>query len=145
MTSNNIEKKLSLFTLKSADNGLKDKILLRAGNAWLEKQKEPVFTFKLIRNYACALAMLFLIGITSSRIDNFLTDMLIDGKNISVVKTVEKTNDIEKLCSDLGFDCGNYKLLANMVRVENEKHRPANFDLRDHLMKEFNLTNGGLS
>lgn len=102
-------------------------------------------TFRLIRNYAYGLAMLFLISIVSSNIDSFLTDKLIDGKTILIAKNIKKSNGIENLCSDLGIDCKTYKLLAGMAKIEEDKNKSNIFDQRDKLMKELNLTNGGLS
>ncbi len=145
MKYDDIEKELSLFALKEIGSSLKDKVLERARNVWTAKQQNPVFTFKLIRNYAYALATLLVISITSSKIDLFLTDKLIDGKTISVTKTIGKSNGIEQLCSDLGVDCANYKLLAKMFKVEEKESYPTIFDLRDQLMEEFNLINGGIS
>ncbi|MCK4904908.1 hypothetical protein KAS42_01505 [bacterium] len=182
MKYNDIEKELSNFTFKEPEQNLRNKILLKAGTVWIEKQPVPVFThepvrhqhngetvhgytplewnhikrkttairrwsstFRLIRNYAYGLAMLFLISIVSSKIDSSLTDKLIGGKTTLVAKTIEKSNGIENLCSDLGIDCKTYKLLAGMVKIGEDKNKLNIFDQRDKLMKELNLTNGGLS
>lgn len=145
MKYNDIEKELSNFTFKEPKHNLRDKILLKARTVWAEKHQVPVFTFRLIRNYAYGLAMLFLISIVSSRIDSSLTDKLIDGKTILVAKNIEKNNDIGNFCSDFGIDCKTYKLLANMVKIEESETKPTVFEQLEQLKKEFNLINGGLS
>ncbi|MDD5455085.1 MAG: hypothetical protein PHW62_06285 [Candidatus Ratteibacteria bacterium] len=145
MKYDDIEKKLSLFALKEADGNLKGKVLEQARNAWTAKQRSPVFTFGLIRNYAYALAILILISITSSKIDISLTDKLIDGKTISFAKTIEKSNGIGNLCVDLGIDCKTYTLLANIVKTEKYEIKPTGFEQLEQLNKELNLINGGLS
>lgn len=145
MKYNNIEKELSNFTFKEPEDNLRDKVLLKAKSAWTEKYRAPVFTFRLLRNYAYGLAMLLLISIVSSKIDISLTDKLIGGKTILVAKTIEKNNGIGSLCSDLGIDCKNYKLLATMAKIEEDENKSNIFNQRDKLMEELNLTNGGLS
>lgn len=145
MKYNDIEKELSSFTLKGPNRDLKGMVLLKARTVWAKEQHAPVSPSKLIRNYAYALATLLLISITSSKIDSFLTDKLLDGKTILAAKSAEKNNNLEKLCSDLGVDCRTYKLLANMDKIEEDENESNIFNQRDKLMKEFNLINGGLS
>ncbi|MBU0534228.1 MAG: hypothetical protein KJ887_05495 [Candidatus Omnitrophica bacterium] len=145
MKYNDIEKELSHFTLKEPEHNLKVQVLRKARTAWFEKQPVPVFTFRLIRNYAYGLAMLLLISIVSLKIDNSLTDKLIGGKTTLVAKTIEKPNDIGNLCSDLGIDCKTYQLFANMVKTGENKTGPTALEQLEQLKKEFNLINGGLS
>lgn len=145
MKYNDIEKDLSSFTFKEPNQNLKDVSLLKARTVWAKEQHVPVFPSKLIRNYAYALATLFLISIISSQIDLCLTNKLIDGKIKLVVKALEKSNDIGSLCSDLGIDCKNYKIFANIFRTKEIESKPTIFDLREQLMEELNLMNGGLS
>ena len=145
MKYNDIEKELSHFKIKEPNQNLRDKILLKARTVWTEKHRVPVFTFRLIRNYAYGLAMLLLISIVSSKIDSFLTDRVVDGRTVSVTKNVEKNRDLETLCSDFEIDCKTYQLFANMVKIEENNTKPTVFDQLEQLKKEFNLTNGGLS
>ena len=145
MKYKDIEKELSNFTFKEPQNNLRVQVLLKARTVWIKKHQVPIFTFRLIRNYAYGLAMLLLISIVSSKIDSSLTFKLIGGKTVLVAKNIEKSNGIENLCSDLGIDCKTYKLLANIVKTEENKTKPTGFEQLKQLKKEFNLLNGGLS
>lgn len=145
MKYNDFEKELSNLTIKEPVPNLRDKALLKAKTAWIEKYRIPIFTSRLIRNYAYGLTMLFLISIVSSKIDNFLTNKLIDGNTTSAFKTIEKSNYMGNLCSDLGIDCTTYKLFANMTKPEEAETKPKVFEQLEQLKKEFNLITGGLS
>ncbi|MBU0477318.1 hypothetical protein KKC91_01970 [bacterium] len=148
MKYDDIEKYLSNFKIKEPKRELRDKVLLQSKSA-CAKKKEFSFGFSLslfAKGYAYALILVLIVSIISAKIDSSLTDNLLNGR-ITVAKHVEVNNkDMEKLYAELGIDCKHYILLAKLIPKEQDYEIQTNiFEQKKQIMKELNLTNGGLS
>ena len=148
MKYDDIEKYLSNFKIKEAKVDLRDKVLLQSKLAWVSK-KELSFGFSLslfAKGYAYALVLVLIVSIISAKIDSSLTDNLLNGR-ITVAKHVEENNkDMENLYAELGLEYKNYVLLAKLIpKEENYEMQTSIFEQKKQIMRELNLTNGGLS
>ena len=147
MKYEDIEKYLSNLKVKELKEGLKDKILLQSKSAWVSN-KESSFGFSLnllAKGYAYALVLVLIVSIISSKIDSSLTDNLLNGR-IPVAKYIEEDKDIENLYAELGLEYKNYRLFAKLIPKEQDHEMQTNiFGQQKQIMKELNLTNGGLS
>ncbi|MCK4400988.1 hypothetical protein KAW08_01635 [bacterium] len=143
-----MERYLSNFKIKEPKGELRDKVLLQSKSAWVSKKKLS-FGFSLslfAKGYAYALVLVLIAGVISAKIDSSLTDNLLNG-TITVVKHIEENNkDIESLYAELGLEYKNYRLLAKLIPKEQDHEMQTNiFEQQKQIMKELNLTNGGLS
>ncbi len=147
MEYKDIERYLSSFKIKEPKEELKDKVLLQSKSVW-DKKEEFSFRFNLslfAKGYACALTLVLIVSIISAKIDSSLTDNLLNGR-ITVVKRVEENKDMENLYADLGLEYKNYRLLAKLIPKEEDSEMQTDiFEQQKQIMKELNLTNGGLS
>ncbi len=148
MKYNDIERYLSDFKIKEPKEELRDKVLLQSKSAWVSR-KESHFGFSLglfAKGYAYALTLVLVVGIISAKIDSSLTDNLLNDR-IMVVKHVEENNkDMENLYAELGLEYKNYILLAKSIPKEQDSEMQTSiFEQHKQMMKELNLTNGGLS
>ena len=148
MKYDDIERYLSNFKIKEAKVELRDKVLLQSKSAWAKKEEFP-FGFSLslfAKGYAYVLMLVLIVSIISSKIDNSLTDNLLNGR-ITVAKHVEENNkDMENLYAELGLEYKNCRLLAKLIpKEENYEIQTSIFEQQKQIMKELNLTNGGLS
>ena len=146
MKYDDIEKYLSNFKVKEPKEELRDKVLLQSKSAWAKKEEFPFEFSPFAKGYAYALILVLTASIISAKIDSSLTDNLLNGR-ITVAKHVEENNkDTENLYAELGLEYKNYILLAKLIpKEENYEMQTSILEQQRQIMRELNLTNGGLS
>jgi hypothetical protein len=147
MKHKDIERYLSIFKIKEPKEELRDKVLLQSKSAWAKKEKFS-FGFSLslfAKGYAYAFMLVLTVSIISAKIDSSLTDNLLNNR-ITVAKHIEENKDMENLYAELGLEYKNYRLLAKLIPKEQDYEMQTNiFEQQKQIIKELNLTNGGLS